>query len=146
MLSMQADAAFAARAAAALPPFLSPMVWMGSCLLPEADMAFACRQLFLLGAQRVLAVVPVPSLRTPPDALDLTGFALNMSAQPIRERNAAVLYVPMPDGAGALSFDKMPACIKAGREAADRELDRLFEEMGMAFCRVLPFRGSRAQR
>ena len=144
MLSMQATVGFAARAAAALPPFLSPMVWMGSYLLPETDVAFACRQVMLLGAQRVLVVSPSPSLRTAPDVMDLTGMAMAASISQIQGHGVAVLHVPMPDGAGALAFDKMPACMQAGRDAAERELDRLFEEMGMAFCRVLPFRGSRA--
>lgn len=144
MLSMQAAVGFAARAAAALPPFLSPMMWMGSYLLPETDVDFACRQLFLLGAQRVLVISPLPSLRTAPDAMDLVGLSMPTQAQHMHDHSIAVLHVPMPDDAGALSLEKMPACMQAGRNTADRELDRLFEKMGMAFCRVLPFRGSRA--
>lgn len=142
MLSMQAAVGFAARAAAAMPPYLSPMVWMGSYLLPEMDVAFACRQLYPLGAQRVLVIAPAPSTRSEPDVLDLSGIALAMPLP--QEPDTAVLHVPMPDGAGALAFDKIPACVQAGREAAERELDRLFDRLGMAHCRVLPFRSLRS--
>lgn len=143
MLSMQASVGFAARAAAALPPFFSPVSWMGSPLLPETDVAFACRQLFLLGAQRVLIIIPSLSAHTAPDAMDLTSMALAHAMEMPAMESAAVLHIPMPDDAGALSVGKMPACVRAGREAAEQQLDHLFEQMGMAYGRVLPFKGQR---
>lgn len=137
MLCMQVTAGFAARAAMAMPPFFSPLSWLGSCLLPESDVAFACRQMFLMGAQRVLVIAPELSARSEPDVLDLAGGMLLHTMTP--DARIAVLHVPMPDAVGALSIHKMPACAEAGRAAAERELDRLFSGMGMAFCRVLPF-------
>jgi len=143
LLSMQASVGFAARAAAALPPFLSPVSWMGSPLLPETDAAFACRQLFALGAQRVLIVNPFLSAHTVPDAMDMTAMAISSAMETQPMQNTAVLHIPMPDGAGALSVQKMPACVRAGMEAAEQQLDRLFDRMGMAYGRVLPFKGQR---
>lgn len=137
LLCMQVTTGFAARAAIAMPPFFSPMSWLGSSLLPESDVTFACRQLFLLGAQRVLVIAPALSVRSEPDALDLSGGLLLHGIEP--DTRVAVLHVPMPDAVGAMAIHKTPACAEAGRMAAKRELDRLFNEMGMAFCRVLPF-------
>lgn len=140
LLCMQTSVGFAARAAAAMPPFLSPLSWMGSSLLPETDAYFACRQMLLLGAQRVLLIRLYLSPRCMPDAMDLTAMAMAAPLSVAQDPRVGVLHVQMPDGIGSMDFDKMPACVQAGRLAADRELDRLFEEMGMAFCRVLPFR------
>ena len=140
LLAMQATVSFAARACMALPPFLAPVSYMGSALLAETDVGFAVRQLLALGAQRVLVIAPVPSPQHAPDALDLAGTALRLAGeQPLGEA-ACVLRMTMPATAGALSFEQMPACCEAGRRAAERELDGVFERMGMAFCRVLPFR------
>jgi len=140
MLSMQATLSFAARAAMGLPPILPAMDWMGSTLLPETDLSFAVRQAKALGAQRVLVIVPKASPRTEMDALDLA--ALNCSAwqRDTSEEGSAVLRIQMPEGVHALDASKAPACMDAGRRAAEEELDRIFERMGMAFCRVLPFR------
>jgi len=143
MLSMQASVGFAARAAAALPPFLSPVSWMGSPLLPETDVAFACRQLFLLGAQCALVIRPFLSVHTAPDAMDLTAMMLESSMPMQPMQNISILHIPMPDGAGALSIRKMPACVRAGRESAGQQLDQLLERMGMAHGRILPFKGQR---
>lgn len=140
LLCMQTSVGFAARAAAAIPPFLSPLSWMGSLLLPETDPYFACKQLFLLGAQRVLVISLYPSPRCAPDAMDLTGMTMDVPLSAPQDPRIGVLHVQMPDDVGSMDFAKMPACVQAGRLAAERELDRLFESMGMAFCRVLPFR------
>lgn len=140
MLAMQASAGFAARAVMGLAPFLSPMEYMGSPLLGETDLAFACRQLMLLGAHRVLVVDPVPSPRCAADALDLAAGVLRISAQQPCQEEIGVLRIAMPDTIGALSFSQMEKCAQAGELAAAKELDTLFERMGMSNCRVLTFR------
>lgn len=140
MLAMQASAGFAARAAMALAPFLAPMQYMGSPLLADVDTAFACRQLMLLGAQRVLVIEPVPSPRRIPDSLELCAGMLRWRAEFSPEPEIGVLRVVMPDTAGALSFSQMEQCVRAGEAAAAQELDMLLDRMGMARCRVLAFR------
>ena len=45
IVTLQASTAFAARAALSRPPFVSPMEWMGSPLLPMDDVPLACRLL-----------------------------------------------------------------------------------------------------
>lgn len=140
MLAMQASLAFAARACMSTPPLLVPMTFMGSPLLPETDVAFCARQLMLLGAHRVLVIQPYPSPRRVPDALDLADTALRLAGEQPLGEETAVLRVIMPETAGALSFEKMEDCCEAGRWAASQALDGLFDQLGMAFCRVLPFR------
>lgn len=140
MLAMQASAAFAARAAMGLAPFLSPMQYMGSSLLGETDAAFACRQLMLLGAHRVLLIAPYPSTRRTPDALDLAGSLMRYSAEQPYGEDVGVLRVMMPESAGSLSLNRLEECANAGEHAAAQELDALFARMGMARCRVLAFR------
>ena len=137
IVTMQATLAFAARAAMAYPPFLTPLEWMGAPLVPDNDTAFACSQLLALGAQRVLVVTPVPSPRRTPDALEMAALcALREETLP---GHAAQLCVTMPDDAGALSLSKLKSCAQAGNSVARAQLDRVFEQLGMAFCRVLPF-------
>lgn len=140
MLAMQASVGFAARAAMGLAPFLSPVEYMGSPLLGQSDQAFACRQLMLLGAHRVLIIEPVPSPRRVPDALDLAAGAVRMAAEQQYNQEIGVLRVAMPDCAGALSLSRLEDCALAGERAAAHELDTLFDRMGMARCRVLAFR------
>ena len=140
MLVMQASIGFAARAAMSLAPFLSPMQYMGSALLGETDRAFACRQLMLMGADRVLLLVPCSSPRRVPDALDLAGAAFSLAAQQPFESEIGVLRITMPETAGALSLGRLEECAAAGECAAREQLDALFERMGMAQCRVLAFR------
>lgn len=140
MLSMQAGVGFAARAAMALPPFLPAVSWMGSLLVPEEDTAYACRQLLQLGAQRVLVVQPEPSLRHEPDLLEMCALHARYACISVLPEQAALLSVTIPDRAGALSLDQIRSCAEAGRFAAQRELDRLLEQLGMALCRVIPFR------
>ena len=75
IVTLQASTAFAARAALSRPPFVSPMEWMGSPLLPMDDVPLACRLLQTMGAQRVLVVAPQTALRHQPDALEqASGF------------------------------------------------------------------------
>ncbi|MBQ7886391.1 MAG: hypothetical protein IJ313_05805 [Clostridia bacterium] len=140
MLAMQASVGFAARAAMGLAPFLAPVQYMGSALLGETDVAFACRQLMLLGAHRVLVIEPAPSPRRVPDALDLAACAIRLAAGRTHEQETGVLRVTMPDAVGALSLSRLGECALAGEAAAARELDDLFNQMGMARCRVLAFR------
>lgn len=140
VLVLQASLAFAARAAMAVPPFLAPVTWMGSPLVPDADVAAACGVLQAMGAQRVLVVEPQSSPQRDMDALELTAAAAGMAS--VREpiENAAVLRAVMPAQAGALSMGKLSLCAEAGRRAASAELDALLAQLGMAQCRVLPFR------
>jgi len=140
MLAMQASAGFAARAAMGFSPFLAPVQYMGSPLLGDADTAFACRQLMLLGAHRVLLIEPLPSPRRIPDAWDLAYGALRLAAQRPHGQETAVLRIAMPESAGALSFAQMEECARAGRSAAQKELDALLDSIGLARCRVLAFR------
>lgn len=140
MLAMQASVSFAARAAMGFVPFLSPMQYMGSHLLGETDPAIACRQLMLLGAHRVLLIVPSASPRRVPDALDLAAVSTGLADERLYGQEIGVLRVPMPDTAGALSFPRMEECALAGETAAAHALDDLFDRMGMARCRVLAFR------
>lgn len=140
VLVLQASLAFAARAAMAMPPFLAPVTWMGSPLVPDADTDAACRVLQAMGAQRVLIVEPQPSPQRDMDALELTAAAAGRAAASELAPNAAVLRVVMPAQAGALSMGKLALCAEAGRRTAAAELDALLAQMGMAQCRVLPFR------
>lgn len=139
IMTMQASVSFAVRASMTLPPFLTPVEWLGRPLLPERDAAVGARALLAMGAQRVLVVRMQASPRHSPDALELTALAMEPECMTFPP-GTAVLSVMMPDGVGALNPGGMQACIEAGKKAAERELDRLFEEMGMAFCRILPFR------
>ena len=140
MLVMQASIGFAARAAMSLAPFLSPMQYMGSALLGETDVMFACRQLMLMGADRVLLIAPCPSPRRAPDALDLACAAFSLAAQQPFESELGVLRITMPESVGALSLGRLEECAAAGERAACEQLDPLFERMCMAQCRVLAFR------
>ncbi|MBR5301565.1 MAG: hypothetical protein IKU38_01860 [Clostridia bacterium] len=140
MLATQASISFAARAAMGFAPFLSPVEYMGSPLMGETDSAFACRQLMLLGAHRVLLIEPVPSARRCMDALELAAGAIRLSVQCRHEPETGILHVPMPDNIGALSFSALEACAHAGEAAAAHSLDVILEQMGMARCRILAFR------
>ena len=140
IVTLQASVSFAARAAMGLPPFLAPLDWMGCALLQHEDVVFACRQLEKLGAQRVLIVAPQPSVRRQMDALELATQSRYWLCEEMLPGHTALLRVPMPDDVGALSLNRLLFCAQAGRNAARNGLDRAFERMGMAFCRVLPFR------
>ena len=140
IVTLQASVGFAARAAMGTPPFLAPLDWIGMPLLPHEDVALACRQLELLGAQRVLVVAPQPSMRRELDALELATQQRRWFCEDTLPERTAVLRVNLPEEIGALSLSSLPACAEAGRQAARAGLDGAFERMGMAFCRVLPFR------
>ena len=141
-LVTQVSTGFAARAAMAAPPFLQPMTWLGSPLLAETDTAFACRQLMAMGVQRVLVVMPQPSPQRDMDALDLASARWHWQEAESLPENTALLRVPMPAEVGALSLGRLLPCVEAGEQAAAAELDRALEALGMARCRVLPFRRS----
>ncbi len=137
---MQATVSFAARAAMALPPFLSPLAYMGSPLLGETDAALCCRLLMQMGAQRVLIVRVHTSPKKKPDALDLAGTVLTGGMQEAaKEAYAGLLNIVLPESAGATDVHRAEACEAAGYLAAQEQLDTLLSEMGMARCRVLPF-------
>lgn len=138
ILAMQATVSFAARAAMALPPMLAPVEFMGSALLCETELAFACRQMTALGASRLLIALPHASPKRKPDALDLAGAAAYAAAAH-REAHTGVLDMSMPESVGAMELEKAALCAQAGYAAAREELDRQFEQMGMTVCRVLPF-------
>ena len=140
MLVMQAGLGFAARAAMGFAPFLSPMQYLGSSLVGDADIAFACRQLLHLGMQRVLVIHPCPSVRHVPDAMDLAAGMLDLAAHQPLERDIGVLRVVMPDHIGALSLHMLAECARAGEEAAAQQMDSILDQMGMAHCRILAFK------
>ena len=87
----------------------------------------------------MLVVEPQTSPQRDMDALELTAAASTAGAR-LQMENAAVLRAVMPAQTGALSIGKMSMCAEAGRRAAGAELDALLAQLGMAQCRVLPFR------
>ena len=103
------------------------------------DTGAAARLLLSAGAQRVLIVdVPgAPGGR--PDPMLLAAAC----AEPLQESaipGTTHLCVHIPEHISTLSFDGIVSCMEFGKRAAVHELDHLFAYMGMAFCRVLPFR------
>ena len=139
IVTLQASTAFAARAALSRPPFVSPMEWMGSPLLPMDDVPLACRLLQTMGAQRVLVVAPQTALRHQPDALEqASGFFMPC----VREMggNVGVFRIPLPEKFGALSLSDLLLGADAGREAAAQGMEAALMRLGMPLCRVLPFR------
>ena len=105
IVTLQASAGFAARAALARPPFVSALEWMGSPLLPLDDLPLACRLLTALGAQRVLVVAPQSALRHQPDALEQASGFFVPCARELGE-NVGVFRIPLPETLGALSLDR----------------------------------------
>lgn len=134
IVTMQASVGYAARAAMAMPPFLAPMDWLGMPLLPIADVKTACTCLKRMGAHRVLVIAPQPSSRRCLDALELMNVMQNANFQ----QDIGVLRISVTKN--ALDLNSIVACAEEGRRTAEAGLDRVLEQMGMAFCRVLPFR------
>ena len=139
IVTLQASTAFAARAALSRPPFVSPMEWMGSPLLPMDDVPLACRLLQTMGAQRVLVVAPQTALRHQPDALEqASGFFMPCARE--MGGNVGVFRIPLPEKFGALSLSDLLLGADAGREAAAQGMEATLMRLGMPLCRVLPFR------
>ena len=139
IVTLQASTAFAARAALSRPPFVSPMEWMGSPLLPMDDVPLACRLLQTMGAQRVLVVAPQTALRHQPDALEqASGFFMPCARE--MGGNVGVFRIPLPEKFGALSLSDLLLGADAGREAAAQGMEAALMRLGMPLCRVLPFR------
>lgn len=139
IVTLQASTAFAARAALSRPPFVSPMEWMGSPLLPMDDVPLACRLLQTMGAQRVLVVAPQTALRHQPDALEqASGFFMPCARE--MGGNVGVFRIPLPEKFGALSLPDLLLGADAGREAAAQGMEAALMRLGMPLCRVLPFR------
>ena len=137
----QASAAFAARAAMGRPPFLEPLTWMGTGLIPGQSAKEAAGLLISGGAQRVLIVETQISPQAGLDPLWLAAAC----AQPCTDAEipgAVRLTVQMPPHIGTLSVGHIVSCMELGRHAARQELDHLMDCMGMAYCRVLPFKRS----
>lgn len=139
IVTLQASTAFAARAALSRPPFVSPMEWMGSPLLPMDDVPLACRLLQTMGAQRVLVVAPQTALRHQPDALEQASGFFMPCAREIGG-NVGVFRIPLPEKFGALSLSDLLLGVDAGREAAAQGMEAALMRLGMPLCRVLPFR------
>lgn len=139
IVTLQASTAFAARAALSRPPFVSPMEWMGSPLLPMDDVPLACRLLQTMGAQRVLVIAPQTALRHQPDALEqASGFFMPCARE--MGGNVGVFRIPLPEKFGALSLSDLLLGADAGREAAAQGMEAALMRLGMPLCRVLPFR------
>ena len=139
IVTLQASTAFAARAALSRPPFVSPMEWMGSPLLPMDDVPLACRLLQTMGAQRVLVVAPQTALRHQPDALEqASGFFMPCARE--MGGNVGVFRIPLPEKFGALSLSDLLLGADVGREAAAQGMEAALMRLGMPLCRVLPFR------
>ena len=114
-------------------------MWMGANLLPVQSLHEAARLLLTVGAQRILVVEARICAQAKPDPLWLTAAC----AEPWEQGEipqAVRLAVQMPPHIGTLSFSEITTCMEMGRQAAERELDRLLECMGIACCRVLPFK------
>ncbi len=139
-LTQQATVGFAARAALACPPVISPMSWSGSWLLPEADTAFAADQLLRIGADRVLIVDPRPAPSRRLDAMELACAAGGWDVDAAEGKECGILRVTMPAHWGALDFARMRDAAQIGYEAASVQMDALLHQLGMAQGRVLPFR------
>lgn len=139
IVTLQASTAFAARAALSRPPFVSPMEWMGSPLLPMDDVPLACRLLQTMGAQRVLVVAPQTALRHQPDALEQASGFFMPCAREIGG-NVGIFRIPLPEKFGALSLSDLLLGADAGREAAAQGMEAALMRLGMPLCRVLPFR------
>ena len=139
IVTLQASAGFAARAALARPPFVSALEWMGSPLLPLDDLPLACRLLTAMGAQWVLVVAPQSALRHQPDALEQASGFFVPCARELGE-NVGVFRIPLPEMLGALSLDRILPAMDVGREAAEQGMEAALERIGMPLCRVLPFR------
>lgn len=135
----QASAAFAARAVMGMPPFLEPIQWMGTPLLPVNDDALAAKLLFASGAQRVLIVDMSSDDGYRSDGLLLASACME-KGKALDIPGTVRLAVRIPAYICSLSFDRITECMELGRKAAARELDQLLPELGMASCRVLPFR------
>ena len=103
--------------------------------------ALAARILFASGAQRVLIVDIRPSPRIMQDGLWLASACMESGIE-INMPGTAKLTIQIPEHIGTLSFGKLSACMELGKQAAARELDGLLDMLGMAHCRVLPFRRS----
>lgn len=140
MLIQQTSVSFAARAAMSVPPFLAPMEYMGQALLPSEDIALACHQLRLLGAHRVLVILPQISCAHRPDALEMTVSQRVGAQRTALPEYAAILPVHLPDGIGALQLNQMMRCAEVGEACAEKMLEGVLWEMGVSGCRVLPFR------
>ena len=145
MLSQQATVSFAARAAMACPPLIAPLPWGGSWLLADEDAVWAAQQLLQLGADRVLIVDPRPALSRKMDALELALVTGSFSLEEAESPVTGLFTISIPPHMGALDFKKMPEMAHIGYEASQTQLDAVLEKLGMARCRILPFK-ARAQQ
>lgn len=139
-LVTQASLAFACRASMAQPPFLSAMPWLGLPLLAEENPAWAAEQLLRMGADRVLIVCPQARAVHEPDAMELCAAHTLWALEEKMPQGVGILRVMMPADVGALSFGQMPRIAQAGFDEAQAQLDAALYALGMAACRVLPFR------
>ena len=139
-LVTQASLAFACRAAMAQPPFLSAMPWLGAPLLAQENPAWAADQLLRLGADRVLIVCPQVRTLHEPDAMELCAAHTLWALEDKLPTGVGILRLMMPADVGALSFGEMPRIAQAGFDGAQAQLDAALYALGMASCRVLPFR------
>jgi len=143
-MTQQATVGFAARAAMANPPFLAPLPWAGSWLLPEEDTSWAAQQLTFMGADCVLIIVPHTDGSRGMDALELAAAHRSWQQEGESNQAAYVLRTQMPPGVHALEYRKMAEIVQAGYDAAQARLDAALMKLGMTQCRILPFR-ARAQ-
>lgn len=145
MLCQQATVSFAARAALARPPLLAPLPWGGSWLLADEDAVWAVQQLLQLGADRVLIIDPRPALSRNLDALELASAPGDFSLHEAESSVTGLLTIRMPPRIGALDFKETPEIARIGYEAAQAQLDAALEKLGMAQCRILPFKAREQQ-
>ncbi len=136
-VTTQASISFGARAAMTAPPFLAPLCWMGAPLIADYDLAFGAKALRAMGAQAILVLLPARAPGHETDVLERTAGGFDGEAADL---DAGVLQLMLPQSAGALSVEQIVPIMQAGETAAQRGLDDVLARMGMAMCRVLPFK------
>ena len=139
-LTLQATVSFACSAALATPPFLTPMTWLASSIIPEENPAYAAEQLLRMGADRVLVVEPRACACHKMDALELSDARSRWMLDGPMPEGVGILRLMMPEDIGALTFCRMQRIAQIGYSAAQDQLDGALGALGMAMCRVIPFR------
>lgn len=126
---------FAARAALGAPPLLRAASFVGIPLCAHPDVREGVRALYALGATHVAAVYPLYARDYPRNLLEMDawekGALLDRTLCGVRQ-----IRVEIPEYVRALSFDEIPACIRAGERTCLMHDWRAWErEAGT----VLPF-------
>ena len=139
-LTLQATVSFACCAALAKPPFLTSMTWLTSAIVPEENPAYAADQLLRMGADRVLVIEPRACACHKMDALELSDARIRWMLDEAMPEGVGLLRLMMPEDIGALAFGRMQRIAQIGYDGAQSQLDGALGALGMAMCRVIPFK------